>query len=117
MVKAMYIVWALLPVILFYMSASAKVRKTAKRLKEGYAKFYFRQAIYSAIFLAIAVIIDQNFFYDLFDPVAQFLTSNPETALTIGAWLIYPMLLAFAAGAQQLFSKKDESKVIYRSYR
>ena len=117
MFKFMYLVWALLPIILFYLSASAGVRKAAKKLKKGYASLYLRQAVYSSIALGIAICVDQSFFYDLLRPVAQILTSDPETGLNIAAWLIYPFLLVLFSAIQQTFLKKEESKVIYRSYR
>ena len=117
MFKFMYLVWALLPIILFYLSASAGIRNAAKKLKEGYARLYLRQAVYSSVALVFAIYIDQYFFEDLFSPIAQFLTANPETGLNIAAWLIYPLLLALFAAIQQAFSKKEETKVIYRSYR
>jgi hypothetical protein len=117
MFKFMYLVWALLPAVLFYLSASAKVRSAVNRLKKGYAKFYFKQAIYSGIILVVAILVDQKLFYELLEPAAKILTENSDVALTIIAWLIYPMLLAFFAAIQQVLSKKEESKIIYRSYR
>ena len=111
MIRIVYYVWFLLPLALFVLALSAGVRSRTGKLKKGYAGFYFKQGVISLIIFALAIFIDRNWFDSIFEPIAVYLTSKPEVALTIGSWLIYPALLFICSLIAGFFaSAKPQAK-------
>jgi hypothetical protein len=103
MFKILYLIWALLPATLFFMSARASVRRVINAQGREYPVEYLKPAIFCTVFLAVAILIDTYMFQDIVDYFGF-----QETDLRVIAWLIYPALLSIAAMIQNVFVKKKE---------
>lgn len=97
-----YLVWALLPLLLFIFALWALIRPyVGIRGKEGFSR-YFYQAIFCSIALVIAICIDK---YETLNDILDSL-SYSFFDLRLAKWLIYPLVLLFASWVDSFLSKK-----------
>ena len=97
----LYLIWALLPLALLWITIKASAKAVTKTGKREYPKAYLSQLLLTTGIFLIAILIDSF----LLPPIADELTSFGLDARLI-RWLIYPALLAGVAVSRQVFIDK-----------
>lgn len=88
MYHGVYILWALLPFVLFCLSLWAVLKRWFKVPGRENAKQYFSQAMYSAVCLVVAILFDQYCLEDLVNMVTMGMVD-----IALARFLLYPFVL------------------------
>lgn len=107
MFQVCYVVWALLPIALLFLSARAFVRQRMKCQGKEYVRDVLPAAIYAAVAFVIAVGIDQLGFYSFIESLTA---GYFELDGRIVKWLIYPAVLVVMASVQHQKKRSEEFK-------
>ena len=105
MFHTVYVIWAILPLVLFALALWALAKPVFGVQGREYSGDYMKQALFCAVCLGIAIGIDAvylNTLLESFDP-------EDQTAM-IGHWVLYPGVLLAAAQLSRWFGKKDREK-------
>lgn len=107
MFKTFYLIWALLPILLFLLGLWSIVKPAFGMKGRENTRDYFKQGSFCLLGLAIAVWIDNmKFFQEL---IAEY--SFWKVDLKVAEWLLYPFVLLMMALAQQYWrNRKGENK-------
>ena len=103
MFHVVYVLWGLLPFVLFLMTLRAWFRIVMKRPGREYPLRYLKQAIYTSVVLALAIFTDQWFVDDLLDFVGGGMLHNDIIRF---AW--YPALLTVLGILQKPIDGKEK---------
>ncbi len=107
--RAVYIIWLILPIFYSFIVAKAWLKKVSKSGTREDTKNYFQQFIFVTIGFITAVVIDE--------PLRDFIDSLAlidEQSLQVVSWLTYPLVLVLMATIQNFFSKEDTKPKIAR---
>ncbi len=104
----MYIVWSLLPVLLFLMALQSFFSQRFKEKKTDHTQFYMQQGVFCLLILVIAIGIDQTLFKYFISGEEPVINLNDQLLESIVNWFLYPALLVVAAILQGRFSKKEK---------
>ena len=108
--KFLYVIWALLPLALIFMSINAYLRRVTKRPGEEDIKNYLKQAVFCSIILAMAIGIDQTFY----EGMIRIVSSN-QSFISIARILLYPFLLLCIAYLQAIKNREYKKAQEVRS--
>ncbi len=105
MPDVLYFIWALLPLVLLWSVLRAAGKKVVKTGGRESPAFYSKQLAFSVVMLAVAILIDKQFFEEL-APTLSDIGIEPR----IVRWLIYPAIMTIAAVIQQKITDKRNAE-------
>jgi hypothetical protein len=101
MPDVLYLIWALLPLALFWLTVKSALKTALKSGTREYPKSYFKELLFSTVAFIVSIGIDRLFLAP--ESVLVSFVEGFGIDHRLLRWLIYPAIITAAAMLQQVF--------------